>query len=558
MAYVSLKSIAKKAGVSVASVSVALRNQPGVSPSLGEKIKAIAQGMGYQPVAVLQEAMEQLRTKRPDRFHAQIALCTDLVINDKSDVRHMQWQALKARAALLGYDVEIFVLPKLTWRQLRSALRVRNVRGILLDLNNWLRPDLEFLLQEFACVSLNHLKRLGLPTHFAEPDQYQAGRKVMQEILARGYRRIGFVRAPILDPEGLGRAGVYSMDSKSISLTTIEVGSPQALDKQAFLNWFEAERPDCLLTMIVDVREILREAGYRCPDDIGMAHLYRSKASTDDWCGINAMQDEVNATGLKRLVSMLRQGESGIPQVQECILVQGIWSEGSTLRPARARLVYGVQPRVLDSRRLGSGKLRCLNLHPYVNKSLTLSGGWFGDLALQHCVPGEHEICGTRFRILDESVEGKAALIMRCARDAPGDDAKPVEVNISIGERIRSIHFLHACGWSGGPIRNFAAYHILDARGKGVTLPLVDRRALSGPESDGNIQDYWPHREPLTRRNVRPVHLTEFGNKDLYSAYLYILEWVNPKPQRIVETLRITSNPKAQTALGLLAITVQL
>jgi DNA-binding LacI/PurR family transcriptional regulator len=142
--------IAKKAGVSAAAVSMALRKQPGVSPALALKIQEIARSLNYQPPALLQEAMGRLRMQQPARFHSQVAFCTD------ADYRTDNFDSLTRRARNLGYGLDIFRLHQMTRKELRSALLHRNVRGILLNINSWAFADLEFLWEEFACVSLGY------------------------------------------------------------------------------------------------------------------------------------------------------------------------------------------------------------------------------------------------------------------------------------------------------------------------------------------------------------------------------------------------------------------
>ena len=558
MAYVSLRTIATKAGVSVSAVSLALRNQPGISRLVAQKIQAVAQELGYQPPALLHEAMGQLRQKLQSRFNSHLAVCSDGYYSDGASFRVPQWKALEKRAANIGYSLEFFPVAKLSARALRSGLRNRNIRGILLDLRSWLRPDLEFLMEDFSCVLLGPARRLGLPVHFVETDQFQAGKKALEKVVARGYRRIGLVRNFRLDPEGTYRAGICSMNSKTLPLTICEFDPSKPMNKESILDWFVTESPECILTTHSEVRHWLQEAGYRFPQDVGLVHLIKTQGNLRDWSGMDPLEEEVDAAGLNKLISMLRQGESGIPRVQECIQIEGVWSEGTTLRPPRNRLIYDSQPPLLASFGAEPAKLRCLNLRPYVNCSFSLPGGWFGDEALQHCVPGEHEICGTRFQVLDETVDGKSALIMRSRRCLGEEAPNPVKVDIEIGLRVKAIHLLHACGWSGGDVRNFASYELIDAQGRGKTIALIDRRTLSGPESDGNIQDYWPKLPPLASSDVRPVHLTAYGNSDFYSAYLYILEWINPNPRKIIQTLRVTSNPEAQTTLGLIGVTVQI
>ena len=56
----SLKDLAKECGVSVATVSKALNDQPDISPATRERVRAAAHRMGYLPNA----AARSLKTNR--------------------------------------------------------------------------------------------------------------------------------------------------------------------------------------------------------------------------------------------------------------------------------------------------------------------------------------------------------------------------------------------------------------------------------------------------------------------------------------------------------------
>ena len=63
----SMRDIAKEAGVSVSAVSLALRNSPKVSKKRRDEITKIAERMGYVKDGRISELMEHLRTNRTDR-----------------------------------------------------------------------------------------------------------------------------------------------------------------------------------------------------------------------------------------------------------------------------------------------------------------------------------------------------------------------------------------------------------------------------------------------------------------------------------------------------------
>ena len=56
---ISMKEVAKQAGVSEATVSLALNNRPGVNPQTQKRIQELAKSMGYIPSITAQTLAKQ-------------------------------------------------------------------------------------------------------------------------------------------------------------------------------------------------------------------------------------------------------------------------------------------------------------------------------------------------------------------------------------------------------------------------------------------------------------------------------------------------------------------
>src|SRR5438105_4620738 len=91
---VRLKDISIRAGVSVMTVSKALRDEPDVSEATKAKIKTLAQQMGYVP----DSSAQGLRTRTTKMFGLLISSTTDPVF-----ARTVL--AIEERANELGYDL---------------------------------------------------------------------------------------------------------------------------------------------------------------------------------------------------------------------------------------------------------------------------------------------------------------------------------------------------------------------------------------------------------------------------------------------------------------------
>src|SRR5215216_6262738 len=91
---VRLKDIAARAGVSVMTVSKALRDEPDVSPATKTRIKLLAQQLGYVP----DSSAQGLRTKTTKLFGLAISSMTNPIFSRVV-------LAIEQRAYELGYEV---------------------------------------------------------------------------------------------------------------------------------------------------------------------------------------------------------------------------------------------------------------------------------------------------------------------------------------------------------------------------------------------------------------------------------------------------------------------
>jgi DNA-binding LacI/PurR family transcriptional regulator len=100
---------------------------------------------------------------------------------------------------------------------------------------------------------------------------------------------------------------------------------------RTFLSWVEHYRPDAIVTRLPEVIHSLRRAGYRLPDDVGVAyHTLDEKSRCLSGMKKNSFQIGVMAVDL--LIDMLHRNERGIPVRPYLLMVEGSWVEGNTLR----------------------------------------------------------------------------------------------------------------------------------------------------------------------------------------------------------------------------------
>ena len=110
-----MKSIAEQAGVTQATVSMSLSNNPRIPVGTRERIQAIAKQLGYQPNPYVSTLMRMRRQGKPLKGKPVLALVCAMPTaagwsnHTAPTIRHMREGALE-RAAMRGYRAQEFWL----------------------------------------------------------------------------------------------------------------------------------------------------------------------------------------------------------------------------------------------------------------------------------------------------------------------------------------------------------------------------------------------------------------------------------------------------------------
>ncbi len=336
---VSLRDVARAAGVSHVAVSLALRGSPRVSAARRAELRALAARLGYRPDPMLSSLSAYRQRKRGVTIRSTVAW-----INRWPDPaalrRHREfdafWHGALEAAAQLGYRLEEFVVPPaLTGERLHRIFAARSVRGLLIP------PHPEpfalggFAWDEFAVVRFGYSVST-LPAHVVAGDQTGCARLAVEQIAARGYRRIGFVSSPRFDRNTRGnfRAGYLAARSDAAPLAPLLLSEPTtAADARRLAAWLGRERPDAVISTHAGLRALLERLGVRVPDDLAVAASSIVDGNFD--AGIDQNAHEIGRVATRTLAGLIHQGEHGLPQVTRRVLVEGRWVDGTSL-PARA------------------------------------------------------------------------------------------------------------------------------------------------------------------------------------------------------------------------------
>ena len=192
---VRLKDIAERAGVSIMTVSKALRDEPDVSATTKTRIKLLAQQLGYVP----DSSAQGLRTRTTKLFGLAVSSLADPLFSRVV-------LAIEERAYELGYDVLLahsFDIPEREEACIRRFL-ARRVDGLFIApvyrMATEARMYQELAARGVPTVLLGHPAPFCSQFAFVTGDDLLGGYMATQHLLKLGHRRIAFFAGPLAAP----------------------------------------------------------------------------------------------------------------------------------------------------------------------------------------------------------------------------------------------------------------------------------------------------------------------------------------------------------------------
>lgn len=338
---VTLKDIAARVGVTKTTVSLALRDNPGVSQTLRETIRRVAREMGYVPDPILQRLAAYRRTGSAKKFQSVIAW-----VNHWDQPKQLRgyhefeqyWRGARLAAKRLGYRLEEFIWPTdLPAKQAEQRLMADGVLGLLIPPH---KPDVNWGDFDWSKFSL---LRFGLSVrqvdaNLVTADHQRAMVMAMKHIHDYGYRRVGLIYNAEHDRAmggnhfgGFMWAQMLLGNEAPIPPLDSETKTPQfaAATRRSLDAWMKQYRPDAILTAAPEALALLQELGYRIPRDVALASTSPYDILVD--AGIDQCPGIIGQTAAEMLIKQISLNERGEPSDPCRILVESRWKDGKSL-----------------------------------------------------------------------------------------------------------------------------------------------------------------------------------------------------------------------------------
>ncbi len=335
-ANVTIKDIAKRAGVHFSTVSLALRNDPRLAEATRQRIRLLADEMGYVPDATLKALCAYRESNRPHPVRSGLAYLSDKRLGDPFG--SMVFRYAQKQAAQLGYNLQYFSLKEegITLNRLRSIWWNSGLKGVLIGTFENPGTVLDDDWEQWICVAYGY--SVESPNfNRAVQDLFTNMTKHLATLRQRGYRRIGLHLPSNLSQRTHGLLhGAYLFDQTKHKSARIPVLSKDLYTPEDVLDWIKKHKLDLVMADPV-VYQLLQQTRLSIPEDVGFSLLSWKNYDPDNpkhCAGYDMKAETLAANSISFLVSQIHENNYGLSDTPKCLMVTGQFHDGETIRPA--------------------------------------------------------------------------------------------------------------------------------------------------------------------------------------------------------------------------------
>ena len=337
----SVRKIARLAGISHAAVSLALRNSAKVSEATRARVHRIAKRLGYRPNSKVRELMGQVSLSKQNGCRAcfgVISLYNTARPWEQSLHLRRMFDAMMNRSESLGYRLEPFWMhtPGLTMRRFRNILDARGIEGLLC----FGSPDFDAAfpkeLDHYAIVTQG--LSISTPLHRVISHAYNDTWHALEKAYALGYRRPGLILGKYEEVRsGHANASAYLgwCEHKSGATQALPILRIDQVRDEPLNSWVRAQQPDVVIfvhnyDMLPELDAVLRRADFRVPKELAVI-VVSQVVRGSGFSGMEENQMVMGEWASELLASRIVNRDFGIPEQPRIEMIESQWVDGESL-----------------------------------------------------------------------------------------------------------------------------------------------------------------------------------------------------------------------------------
>jgi LacI family transcriptional regulator len=270
----TIRDVARLAGVSISTVSLAFNGSGPVSAETHRKIRDAAQAVGYAPNPVAQ-SLKSGRTR-----------LIGMVVGDISNpffgrlLKEVERLSLEKSHLVIVSDSG---LDPVRERAILEAMSGQRVAGVILSPHDYSREHIDYVRSlKMPIVLIDH-KIEGLDVDFVASDNVLASAMLTEHVIRLGHRRVAHIA---------GRAGLWTAERRKEGFRTTMAAAGLKIDEtlvpdgdyegerayeQTMRLLTRADRPTAIIAannvMALGALQAMNDLGFKCPEEISLASI---------------------------------------------------------------------------------------------------------------------------------------------------------------------------------------------------------------------------------------------------------------------------------------------
>ncbi len=334
-----MRDVAAHLGISHATVSRALRDDPRITSAVRLRVVKAANKLGYRRDPKLAELMSHMRASKKRAFQGTLAWITDHdpSVPAERAAHELHWEHGVKRAEELGYKLECFPnsYPADAAR-IERRLLAQGIQGIIIQQYKaaFHPPDWKLNWSRFAIV-YNGLSQTPQCLDSVDADEIANCVQLYTQLTNLGYRRIG-----ICTIRAIELATNYCLGTSLHRFALLHPGTPEIPpcllpdfgpdSARVTARWLQKHRVDVVVSQVRGIKEMLESTGRQVPQDLGLA--YQGVNPHGPNTGMCQREDLIASVNVEAVIASVEQGRFGLPVVPRLTLLQGTWHPGTTCR----------------------------------------------------------------------------------------------------------------------------------------------------------------------------------------------------------------------------------
>ncbi|MFZ5494651.1 MAG: LacI family DNA-binding transcriptional regulator [Verrucomicrobiota bacterium] len=341
----TLKDVARETGYHITTISLALRGHPSIPAETRLRIEEVARRLGYQRNPVFY-ALSRFRQEGRVRAPAPRIAYLENYGAGSGLPRPPHLEAIhegaRRQAELLGYQLEVLAVGEDDHdaRSLSHHLRKHQITGVVIGSFQPGFAEIALNWDDYAVCKI-HSRHTAPNATVVANDQLREVRMAFRRLCDLGYRRIGLaVGRADEDASGHRHTAGYLMELAAVPADrhVPPLIFPYNIDNDMLggmlARWTRRHQIDVVLCNWSSVRTLLENAGLRVPQDVACACLCLCDAAPAGLAGVRPHLHLVGERAVSIVVTQLKSGQPGLPEVPSSIYVQSTWQDGPSA-PAR-------------------------------------------------------------------------------------------------------------------------------------------------------------------------------------------------------------------------------